>query len=120
MDPKNTYCIREHCWAWVEKSGLVRVGIDAMFLRTVKNVIYVDLPLVGDEVEQGRACVKMTSEEHRIFKMWSPVSGQVVAVTEDVGKDAELMFEDPYGKGWLLRVKPNRLEEDMNNLTKGL
>lgn len=110
------YCIPEHAWARVEKDGNVRVGMEDMFQRTAGEIINIDLPFEGDEVRQGNVCVNVTSGGLHIHKLWSPVTGKVIEVNEIVNRDCSLVNKDPRGRGWLIRVKPTSLKEDLGNL----
>ncbi len=110
------YCIPEHSWARVEKDGNVRVGMEDMFQRTAGMIINIDLPFEGDEVRQGNVCAHVTSSGLHIHKLWSPVTGKVIEVNEPLNKRCSLANEDPRGMGWLIRVKPTNLKEDLGNL----
>ncbi len=113
------FYLREHSWASIEEDGLVRVGMDYMFQKTVGEILYIDLPLEDDEIEQGGVCARVTSKERRIHKLWAPISGKVVEVNSELDKEASLASSDPYGKGWLLRVEPSNLEEELKSLARG-
>jgi glycine cleavage system H protein len=115
--PKDRYYMPDHAWAKQEEDGSVLVGMDWVFRRTIGEVVNIDLPFEDDEVEQGQVCVRITTpSKMRIHKFWSPVSGKVVEVNEEVNRDTSLVENDPYGKGWLLRISPSNLEEDLKNL----
>ncbi len=110
------YYIHEHSWALVENDGMVRIGMDDVFQKTAGTIINIDLPFEGDMLAQGRICVRITSSGLKIHKLWSPVSGKVVAVNEEVNRNPALANEDPYGKGWLVRVEPSNLDEEIRDL----
>jgi glycine cleavage system H lipoate-binding protein len=110
------YCMPEHSWARVESDGTVRVGMEEMFCRTAGEIVNIDLPYEGDEVHQGDVCVRVTSSGLHIHKLWSPITGKVVQVNEILNKDCLLAMQEPRGKGWLIRVKPASLKEDLENL----
>ncbi|MCK4395831.1 response regulator [candidate division WOR-3 bacterium] len=113
---KGRYYILEHSWALIEDDGTVRVGMDDIFQKTAGDIINCDLPFEGDIIEQGRVCVRVTSTGLKIHKVWSPVTGKVIEVNEELNRDASLANKEPYGKGWLVRVEPIDLEEDLKNL----
>lgn len=119
VQPREYFYLREHSWASVEEGGLVRVGMDYMFQKTVGEIIYIDLPLEDEEIEQGGVCARVTSKERRIHKLWAPISGKVVEVNSELDKKASLASSDPYGKGWLIRVEPSNLEEELKILARG-
>ncbi|TET78305.1 MAG: glycine cleavage system protein H, partial [Candidatus Cloacimonadota bacterium] len=100
----------------IEDDGTVRVGMDDIFQKTAGDIINLDLPLEEDTIEQGRICVRVTSTGLKIHKVWSPVTGKVIEVNEELNKDPSLANKDPYGKGWLVRVRPTALEEELDDL----
>lgn len=110
------YYILEHSWALIEDNGTVRIGMDDIFQKTAGNIINIDLPFEGDLLEQGKVCVRITSSGMRIHKLWSPVTGKVIEINEEVNKDPSLANRDPYSKGWLVRLEPRELDEDLKNL----
>jgi len=115
--PGGRYYMVDHAWVQVEDDGTVRIGMDMVYLKTVGVVVNIDLPFEEDELEQGKVCVRITTpSEMRIHKFWSPVSGTVIEVNEDVNRDTSLLENDPYGEGWLFRVAPCNLEEELKNL----
>lgn len=110
------YGIQEHSWALVESGGTVKIGMDDVFQRTLGQIINIDLPFEGDMLVQGRICVRITSSGLKIHKLWSPISGKVVEVNEEVNRNPSLANEDPYGAGWLVRLEPSDLDEEIQNL----
>jgi glycine cleavage system H lipoate-binding protein/CheY-like chemotaxis protein len=112
------YGIMEHSWARIESDGSVRIGMDEIFKQTAGDIVHIDLPFEGDDLEQGQACVRVTSSGLHIHKLWTPVGGQVVEVNYDLLKNVKPAVEDPYGKGWMLRIAPSNLEEDLKNLVR--
>ncbi|UCD84684.1 MAG: response regulator [Deltaproteobacteria bacterium] len=116
MEEGELYCIPEHSWARVEVDGNVRVGMEDMFQRTAGKIINIDLPFEGDEVRQGEVCAHVTASGLHIHKLWSPVTGKVIEVNESINKNCSLVNEDLRVNGWLIRVKPINLKEDLENL----
>ncbi len=110
------YYILEHSWALVEADGAVRIGMDDVFQKTAGEIVNIDLPFEGDIIEQGKVCVRVTSTGMQIHKLWSPVTGKVIEVNSKLQKDPSGANRDPYGKGWLVRVMPLNLTEELENL----
>jgi len=106
-------------WARIESDGSVTVGIDDFFQKTAKTIRYIDLPFEGDKVEQGKAFATLESEKW-VGQVTAPVSGEVLAVNNEVLEQPRLVNEDPYGKGWLIKIKPEKLDEELKNLVHGL
>ncbi len=115
--PDELYFHEEHSWARVE-DGKVRVGMDDMFRKEAGDIVFVDLPDEGDDVEQGEVCGKIQSRKW-IGKLCAPVSGEIVEINEELEDDTTLINEDPYGKGWILVIEPTDLDEELENLMQG-
>jgi glycine cleavage system H protein len=115
--PDELYFHEEHSWARVE-DGKVRVGMDDMFRKEAGDIVFVDLPDEGDDVEQGEVCGKIQSRKW-IGKLCAPVSGEIVEINEELEDDTTLINEDPYGKGWILVIEPTDLDDELGNLMQG-
>lgn len=101
-----------HTWARVEPDGLVTVGMDEFATKLV-GPLPVELPVVGAAVLQGEAAFAVTDGARRAT-LAAPVDGTVVAVNE-----APPAPDDPYGAGWLFRVRPPRLAPNLRQLLTG-
>ncbi len=102
-----------HTWARLEPDGLVTVGIDD-FAHKLVAPTSVDLPGLGQHVAQGEPALAVC-DEGREVPMLSPVDGVVVAVNAAAKKDAAALA-DPYGAGWLFKVKAPRLAANLRQL----
>lgn len=97
----------EHEWVntnAVTEGETVRVGITHIAADALGEIVYVDLPEVGDEVEAGEAFGEVESTKS-VSDIFAPVSGEVVAVNEALQDDSGLVNQDPYGEGWLYEVR---------------
>jgi len=93
----------EHEWLRAEGDEGV-VGITDFAQESLGDVVFVELPAVGAALEQGQVFGVVESNK-AVSDLYAPVSGEVVAVNEALGARPELVNEDPYGAGWLLRVR---------------
>jgi len=116
--PDELHYHKEHAWARVEDDGNVTVGMNDMFQKTSGDIVYVDMPMEGDEVEQDETIGKVQSSKW-IGKLISPVAGEVVELNEEVESDSAVINKDPYGEGWILKIKPSNLDGDLGKLMKG-
>lgn len=104
--PEDRRYSKEHEWALPEADGSVLVGITDFAQHELGDVVYVDLPNPGDHVTQNAQMGEVESVK-AVSELFSPVSGEVTAVNEDVKNAPELLNESPHEKGWLIRVKPD-------------
>lgn len=93
----------EHDWARIEGDEAT-FGITWYAQDSLGEVVFFDAPKVGDTVTQGERYTEVESVK-AVSDVVAPLSGEVVAVNEDLGSSPEAINEDPYGAGWLVRVK---------------
>lgn len=94
---------KTHEWVRVE-GGEAVIGVSDYAQHTLSDVVFVDLPPAGKEIRSGAAC--MTIESVKAAEdVFAPVSGTVVARNPALEKQPELVNSDPFGQGWLIRVK---------------
>ena len=108
--PGDLKFLKSHEWARMEDSGRVTVGISEHAQSLLGDLVYVELPSVGDTVKQGTACAVVESVK-AASDVYSPVSGTVVAVNDALGDKPETINEDAYGEGWILAIKPDDAAE---------
>ncbi len=106
MFPEDLKYTAEHEWVRDpgDQEGAVRVGITDHAQQALGDIVYVDLPEVGATVEAGSPCGELESTKS-VSDVYAPVSGRVVAVNEALESTPELVNSDPYGEGWLFRVR---------------
>lgn len=107
---------KSHEWARVEDADQVRIGISDHAQGQLGDLVYVELPNVGDHVEAGTACAVVESVK-AASDVYAPVSGEVIAVNDILGDKPETINEDAYGDGWLFLVKPDaEAKEELEEL----
>jgi len=108
--PGDLKFLKSHEWARMEDSGRVTIGISEHAQGLLGDLVYVELPSVGDTVKQGTACAVVESVK-AASDVYSPVSGTVVAVNDALGDKPETINEDAYGEGWILAIEPDDAAE---------
>jgi glycine cleavage system H protein len=108
--PGDLKFLKSHEWARVEDSGHVTVGISDHAQGLLGDLVYVELPNVGDAVEQG-AGVAVVESVKAASDVYSPVSGKVIAVNNDLSDKPETINEDAYGEGWIFVVEMSEPEQ---------
>lgn len=90
---------------WLKVEGdLCRVGVTDYAQHELTDIVYVELPKVGDKVEKGQEFGVVESVK-AVADFYAPVTGEVVEVNEDLENSPELMNQEPYGGGWMAVVK---------------
>ena len=110
--PKNLKYTKSHEWVRVEGNAVV-VGITDHAQHEMTDVVYVETPAMDVHVEAGKECAVVESVK-AANDIYAPVSGDVVAVNEELSTTPELLNQDPYEKGWMFKVKmsdPGELNE---------
>jgi glycine cleavage system H protein len=102
--PEDRRYTKQHEWVREEKGELV-VGITDHAQGELTDIVFVDLPAVGKEAIAGKPVLVLESVK-TVADVYAPANGHVVAVNEELKKHPELMNQDPYGKGWVYRMKP--------------
>jgi glycine cleavage system H protein len=101
--PESLRYTTDHEWLRLDGDEGV-VGITDFAQESLGDVVFVELPAVGEVLEQGKTFGVVESNK-AVSDLYAPVAGEVLAVNEDLASRPELVNEDPYGGGWLLRVR---------------
>ncbi|MFN3921344.1 MAG: glycine cleavage system protein H [Caldimicrobium sp.] len=100
----------KHLWVKKEKKKIVKVGITDYFSAKEIEIINLDLPEEGEEYEKDDIFGSLESVEE-VYDLYMPVSGTIVAVNEKVLDEVELLNEDPYEEGWLIKIEMSNSAE---------
>lgn len=108
MKPEDLRYTKTHEWVHVEtdSSGAktATVGITAFALETLTDLVFLELPEVGRKVQAGKSFGEVESVK-AVSDLYSPADGEVVEVNRAVVEDLEQLTKDPYGDGWLVKIK---------------
>ena len=106
MIPEDLRYTAEHEWVAGDGSGPVRVGITHYAQDALGDIVYVQLPDEGAEVQAGDAFGEIESTKS-VSEIYAPVSGTVVAKNASLGDEPELINAEPYAAGWLVEIAPS-------------
>jgi glycine cleavage system H protein len=101
--PEDLFYSEEHEWVRVEDDVAI-VGITDFAQDQLGDIVYVDLPEVGSTIDVGAVVGELESTKS-VSDVYSPVSGEVIAVNPELEGSEELINSDPYGEGWLFKVR---------------
>jgi glycine cleavage system H protein len=116
--PEALHYHRGHTWARVVGPDTVVVGIDDFARRLTGRADVVALPATGTRVEQGGPAFSV-GRDGRETALISPVSGEVVETNPALDHDPSLVTDDPYGRGWLVKIRSSALVANLRNLFSG-
>ena len=96
-----------HEWVHIAEEGgakIATVGISDFAVEQLTDLVYIELPQVGSQVEAGKEFGEVESVK-AVSPLYSPVSGEIIEVNSQLADKLELLNEDPYGAGWILKIK---------------
>lgn len=103
-NPQQLRYSKEHEWLSPAEEGVATVGITEHAANALGDVVYVQLPEVGDTVTAGESCGELESTKS-VSDLYSPVTGEITEVNEDVVNDPSLVNSAPFEGGWLFKVR---------------
>ncbi|MBT3163305.1 glycine cleavage system protein GcvH [Streptomyces sp. Vc74B-19] len=103
-NPQQLRYSKEHEWLSAAEDGVSTIGITEHAANALGDVVYVQLPEVGDTVSAGETCGELESTKS-VSDLYSPVSGEVTEINEDVVNDPSLVNSAPFEGGWLFKVR---------------
>lgn len=119
MPPDDYYLHQGHAWAALESTGEVRVGLDDFSQKILGPADQLKLPAVGTVLYQDHICMAVVKKDNKA-SFEAPVDGMITEVNPKVRENPRLPHDDPYGKGWLFKVKPTNLQHNLANLSFGV
>jgi glycine cleavage system H protein len=109
MDPKNLRYATTHEWSALE-GDICTIGITKFAVEQLTDVVYIELPDVGDHVFKGDSFGEIESVK-AVSDLYSPVNGEVIEINKKLENDPSIVTNDPYGAGWMIKI---RVEEGSN------
>jgi len=103
-----------HEWVLDNGDGTITMGISNQAQKLLGDVVFVDLPDIGDETEAGDA-FSLVESVKAASDLYAPVTGEVVEINDDLEDSPELVNESPYSAGWIVKIKLSD-EAELNNL----
>ena len=116
VTPKDLYYTREHEWLRIEGEQAA-IGITDYAQKALHEIVFVDLPKIGKKVKQMESIGTVESVK-AVSEIYSPISGEIIEVNNELAESPELVNQDPYGKGWIAKIKHENLNEELENLMK--
>ena len=103
MDPKDLRFTQTHEWVHLD-GDVATIGISRFAVDQLTDLIMIDLPSVGSKLTLGKSFGEIESVK-AVSDLYAPVGGEVVAVNDEVKDNVQLLAENPYDKGWLIKIQ---------------
>lgn len=117
--PDDLYYNEDHLWVRILPNNRVMIGLDDFGAKMAGDIDFVELPEPGTRIEKGQALVTLESGKW-VGRLRSPLTGVIEEINEKVlDEDPRLINRDPYGEGWLVILRPEKLEEELKTLIHG-
>jgi glycine cleavage system H protein len=97
---------KSHEWIRPEADGLATVGISSYAVEALTDLVFMQLPAVGKKVKAGESIGEIESVK-AVSDLYAPVSGEIVAVNTALPGQLETLGKDPFGAGWIVRIRPD-------------
>ncbi len=110
MNPKEYRYSKDHEWIYPEAGNNAKIGVTDYAQSQLGDIVYLDLPAPGKPVEQFRKMGEIESVK-AVSDIFAPASGKVIEINQNVINDPSLVNKDPYGEGWLVRIRLTNLTE---------
>ena len=107
--PEHLLYTKEHEWANFNDNEVI-IGITDYAQSQLGDIIFIEFPEIGDEVNAGDSFGEVEAVK-TVSELYAPVTGTVLEVNENLEDSADLVNSDPYGDGWLIKIKPTNLNE---------
>ena len=105
MEPENLLYAKTHEWVALDEDGEIgTIGISAFAVEQLTDLVYIELPEVGAPVVAGESFGEIESVK-AVSDLYSPVTGEIIEVNQDLVDSLETFSSDPYSKGWIMKVK---------------
>jgi CheY-like chemotaxis protein len=110
------YFLGQHSWAKIDQTGVTTIGVGESFSKKIGTIKQVEFPMVNSEVWQGNLCVRFISNDQLIHMVWAPLSGEIIEINNEIKKTPNLIDTDPVHLGWLIKIIPINLQNELENL----
>jgi glycine cleavage system H protein len=108
--PEELRYVKTHEWVRLEDDGTVTVGITDYAQAALGDLVFVETPEIGRQVQASEACAVVESVK-AASDIYAPVSGEIIDANGELNSSPELVNSDPYSDGWIMRIRPSDLSE---------
>ncbi len=119
-DERNDSCyfLGRHSWARLHTDGSATLGVAETFPRLLDKIEQLELPAPEEHSRQGQLLARILAQGEIVYRVWSPLSGTVLAANPRISHSIDLIDRDPCGAGWLIRIIPHDLDRELELLDR--
>lgn len=118
MDQDQMRFSTEHLWVRIDDDDRATVGVTEEAFQDLDDVTKIRLSSEGDDLIKDEAFGRLTTRSRKVMRLYAPVSGEIVEMNEDVIDYPEMILEDPFEEGWLVRVELSNMNEFDDLMTR--
>ncbi|MBK8943928.1 MAG: response regulator [Ignavibacteriae bacterium] len=115
--PTKYYRLGHDSWLSYSSEGTIKIGVTDLFLKSINSVQLLELMKMEETIYQGGVCAKIVDNKELVHQLLSPVSGKIIEINNQIFEIKNLLEKDPYFDGWLYRIIPNNIDNELSNLT---
>ena len=112
------YFLGRHSWAKIERDGIAILGVGETVAAKMGEIQSIELPETNTFIWQANSCAKITAHQHLIHTVWAPLSGEVIEINHELGNDPNLINRAPFSHGWLIKIIPTNLANELGSLVQ--
>ena len=105
---------KEHEWIKIE-NGTAKIGISDFAQRQLEDIVSIELPKAGSVFRQGQT-IAIVDSVKASSDIYAPISGEIIEVNEGLIEKPEMINQSPYDLGWIVKIKPSQIEEEVGSL----
>ena len=106
---------KEHEWLQIKEDGLAIIGISNFAQEQLDDIVSIELPKAGSVFRQGQT-IAIVDSVKASSDIYAPISGEIIEVNEELIEKPEMINQSPYDLGWIVKVKPSNMEEELESL----
>lgn len=112
--PQGLYYSRNHTWLFMERSGIAKLGLDDLLLHITGEVKFNIHKSQGEMISKGDLLTEI-DQNGKVLRIFSPLSGEIMEANLTLNESPGMLNEDPYGKGWMYKIKPTNWVADIKS-----
>ncbi len=111
------HCLGCHAQVKLLENGTALVRVGETFPNMMDRLSKLEIVVSNEELNQGKCCAQFITEDGLVNMFWAPLSGKIESYNEELEKNIQLINTNPYDEGWIFKITPSNLKEELNHLT---